>query len=159
MNPRPGRRPAKRRRILKIQVHRQTTAELPNQAIQRIADSVLQGEKAELSGVLSIVMVDDAAMRDLNLRFLKKDRPTDVIAFELGDGGVWGEVYVSAERTREQAADYGVPPAEELARCVIHGLLHLLGYDDVTLRERRAMKGKEEEYLGKAGEWLSPRSR
>jgi probable rRNA maturation factor len=118
--------------------------------------------------------VDDDAIRDLNLRFLKKDRPTDVIAFELGGrvattsgllsgtdpnsrtfgGEVWGEVYVSAERTREQAVDYGVPPKEELARCVIHGVLHLLGYDDNTVRERRAMKGKEEEYLGKAGELL-----
>jgi len=103
--------------------------------------------------------VDDAAIRDLNLRFLKKDRPTDVIAFGLGDGDVWGEVYVSAERTAEQAGDYGVPPKEELARCVIHGVLHLLGYDDGTVRERRVMKGKEEEYLGKVGELLRSRKR
>jgi probable rRNA maturation factor len=82
-----------------------------------------------------------------------------VIAFGLGDGDVWGEVYVSAERTREQAADYGVPPKEELARCVIHGVLHLLGYDDGTVRERRAMKGKEEEYLGKMRGVLRSRKR
>ena len=118
--------------------------------------------------------MSDAVIRDINVRFLKKDRPTDVIAFELGDraaatsgplsgtdlylrtfgGDVWGEVYVSAERTAEQAAEYGVPPAEETARCVIHGVLHLLGYGDGTVRERRAMKAKEEEYLEKARKFL-----
>jgi probable rRNA maturation factor len=135
----------------------------------------MRGEKAKASaGVLSIVLVNNAVIRDINVRFLKKDRPTDVIAFELGDrvattsgplsgidpnlrtfgGDVWGEVYVSADRTAEQAVEYGVPPAEELARCVIHGVLHLLGYDDGAVRERRSMKAKEEEYLRKTRKLL-----
>ena len=95
------------------------------------------------------MLVSDAVIRGINARFLKRNRPTDVIAFELGEGDTWGEVYVSVERTAEQAADYGVTAAEELARCVIHGVLHLLGYDDGTVRDRRAMKAKEEVYLGK----------
>jgi probable rRNA maturation factor len=130
---------------------------------------VLRGEKAKPAGALSIVLVNDAAIQDINVRFLRRNRPTDVIAFELGGraatsvaplsgtdpdsgtfgGDMWGEVYVSTERTSEQALDYGVPPKEELARCVIHGVLHLLGYDDGTARERAAMRAKEEEYLGK----------
>jgi probable rRNA maturation factor len=56
-------------------------------------------------------------------------------------------VYVSVERTDEQAAEYGVPRKQELARCVIHGVLHLLGHDDGTKREREAMRLKEEKYL------------
>jgi probable rRNA maturation factor len=99
--------------------------------------------------------VDDAAIQYLNFRFLKKDCPTDVISFPIGEEvGLWGEVYVSVDRTREQAKDYGVPPSEELARCVIHGVLHLLGYDDGTARKREEMRGKEEEYLGKVRDWL-----
>ena len=87
-------------------------------------------------------------IQDLNVRFLKRNRPTDVIAFPLGeDGDVWGEVVVSVERTTEQARAYGATPGEELARCVIHGVLHLLGYDDGTVRERKRMKEKEEAYL------------
>jgi probable rRNA maturation factor len=150
----PRLRPPKRRRIFNIRIHRQTRAELPSKVIQRIAYKVLRGEKANVSGALSIVLVDNDAISDLNRRFLKKNRPTDVIAFGFGDEEVWGEVYVGAERTREQAGDYGVPPKDELARCVIHGVLHLLGYGDGTVRERRVMKGKEEEYLGKTREFF-----
>jgi len=159
---------------MNIRVHSQTPSALPKKKIERIAKAVLRGEKAGVTGAVSVVVVNDAVIRDLNARFLKKDRPTDVIAFELGDRvattsgplsgtdpnlrtfgrDVWGEVYVSAERTAEQAAEYGATRAEELARCVIHGVLHLLGYDDRTIRKRRAMKAKEEEYLGKVRRFL-----
>jgi probable rRNA maturation factor len=138
---------------LSIQIHRQIRSELSDSAVRRIAKTVLHGEKWQGRGTLSIVLVDDAAIRDLNSRFLKKNRPTDVMAFPLGDEGeVWGEVYVSVDRTRGQAKDYGVTPVEELARCVIHGVLHLLGYDDVTVRQRSEMRRKEDLYLREVGE-------
>jgi probable rRNA maturation factor len=154
---------------MKIQVHSRTRSVLTNKTVGLIARAVLRGEKAKPAGELSVVLVSDAVIRGINARFLKRSRPTDVIAFELGGraaatsaplsgtdidprafgGDMWGEVYVSTERTAEQALDYGVPPKEELARCVIHGVLHLLGYDDGTVRDRREMTAKEEEYLGK----------
>jgi probable rRNA maturation factor len=159
---------------MKIQVHSRTRSVLTNKTVGLIARAVLRGEKAKPAGELSVVLVNDAVIRGINARFLKRNRPTDVIAFELGGrvatsfallsgtdpnsrtfgGDMWGEVYVSTERTSEQAVDYGVPPKEELARCVIHGVLHLLGYDDGTAFGRREMKAKEEEYLGKAGKLL-----
>jgi probable rRNA maturation factor len=142
---------------LTVRVSRQARSELPDITVRHIAERVLAGEKRRGGGILSIVLVDDTAIRDLNFRFLRKDRPTDVIAFPLGDvKGIWGEVYVSMDRTRQHAKDFGVPPEEELARCVIHGVLHLLGYDDGTVREREEMRGKEEEYLGRVGRLLRP---
>jgi probable rRNA maturation factor len=137
---------------LTVRIHRKAPSALPDKTVRRIAEAVLAGEGSGGKGIakleLSIVLADDAFIRGLNARFLKKDRPTDVIAFPLGeDGGPWGEVYVSVERTAEQAEEYGVPPREELARCVIHGVLHLLGYDDGTKREREGMRRKEDEYL------------
>lgn len=137
---------------MKVRIHREAPSPLPDRTVRRIAESVLAeetaGQKKQPAGELSVVLTDNAFIRGLNGRFLGKDRPTDVIAFSLGEeGGVWGEVYVSVERTREQAEEYGVLPEQELARCVIHGVLHLLGYDDGTERDRVRMRRKEEEYL------------
>lgn len=148
-----------------IRIHRKAPSPLPDRTVRRIAAAVWEGErrpaggrppkktgKASAGAELSIVLCDDAFIRELNVRFLRKDRPTDVIAFALGeDGGAWGEVYVSVDRTAEQAAEYKVTPEQELARCVIHGILHLSGYDDATKREREGMRRKEDEYLKKLG--------
>ncbi len=141
---------------MKVRIHRETRSPLPDRTVRRIAESVLAdetaGRKKRPEGELSVVLTDNAFIRGLNSRFLGKDRPTDVIAFPLGEeGGVWGEVYVSVDRTGEQAVEYGVSPEQELARCVIHGVLHLLGYDDGMKRDRDKMRRKEEEYLKKTG--------
>ncbi|MDM7926970.1 MAG: rRNA maturation RNase YbeY [bacterium] len=141
---------------MRVRIHREAPSPLPDRTVRRIAESVLADETAgrekRPEGELSVVLTDNDFIRGLNGRFLGRNRPTDVIAFPLGEeGGVWGEVYVSVERTGEQAAEYGVPPEQELARCVIHGVLHLLGYDDGIERDRVKMRRKEEEYLKKMG--------
>ncbi len=88
-------------------------------------------------------------IRDLNCRFLKRDWATDVIAFPFGEQekGPWGEIYISEEQTRDQAVKYGVSFEEELARLIIHGILHLLGYQDKNADLRKKMKIKENHYL------------
>jgi probable rRNA maturation factor len=69
-------------------------------------------------------------MRELNRRYLGKDRPTDVIAFTLGEGGdLVGDVYLGVGQARRQADELGIPLGEELARLAIHGTLHVLGHD------------------------------
>ena len=120
--------------------------------IRRIGEIVLMREKCEAEGSLSIIIVNDDKIRDLNSRFLKRTRPTDVMAFPLGDDGegVWGEVYVSEDRAAEQASMYNVSFKEELARLVIHGILHLLGYDDQRASQRKKMGEREEHYLRQA---------
>lgn len=78
--------------------------------------------------VVNVVFVSDRAMRRLNRRFRHRDRPTDVLSFEMPPpADVRGEVYVSRDRARIQACRFKVRRAEELRRLVLHGLLHLAG--------------------------------
>ena len=89
------------------------------------------------SGEISVALVMDGEMRDLNRRFLEHDYPTDVLAFPLGEAE--GEIVVSAERALTVAAEYGADPLSELMLYVVHGLLHLMGYDDHDPDEARRM--------------------
>lgn len=79
---------------------------------------------------ISLTLLDDAAIGELNARWLEREGPTDVIAFALGDGpDLVGDVYLGVEQARRQAEEHGVPLEEELARLAIHGTLHVLGHD------------------------------
>ena len=94
---------------------------------------------------LSIALVDDAAIAAINQQFLHHAGPTDVISFNLGDG--LGEIVVSAERAVIVARQLRRPPAAELALYLVHGLLHIAGYDDHTPAQRRAMRTAERRVL------------
>ena len=112
-----------------------------------MAEITLRNEGVLPGGILNIVVMDDRAIRTLNRRFLHKDRPTDVIAFPLDDDEVWGEVYVSLDRAVEQASAYRVSRNEELARLIVHGILHLTGWNDARDSDRKAMSAREDEIL------------
>jgi probable rRNA maturation factor len=84
----------------------------------------------------------------MNRKFLHHDYVTDVLSFPLGAReALEGEVYVNLDRARQQAVEYGVTFTSETGRLVIHGVLHLLGYDDTTSGPRRRMKKKEDRYV------------
>ncbi len=100
---------------------------------------------------VSLVVLDDTAIRRLNRRFLGHACATDVIAFNLqpgvrpaGPGAPWGEVYVSATTACREAKVRGIAPDEELLRYAIHGMLHLFGYDDHRPADRRRMWSRQE---------------
>ncbi len=140
----------RKQRLLIVQVHRMIRFDLPDKSIREIVRTVFQGEGREEKGILSIVFADDATLQDLNARFLGKERPTDVMAFPLNDKeNFWGEIYISVERAKANSIDYRVPFLQELARYVIHGVLHLLGYGDKTKQEKKRMWEKEDTYLKK----------
>ena len=82
-------------------------------------------------GEISLTLLDDDSIRELNRTYLGEDAPTDVISFALheGDEAVLGDVYVGYERAAIQAVEAGISVEEELARLSIHGTLHVLGYD------------------------------
>ena len=89
-------------------------------------------------GKISLTLLDDDSIRDLNRTYLGQDAPTDVISFALheGDEAVLGDVYVGYEQAAIQAAEAGVSVKEELARLSIHGTLHVLGYDHPNTEAR-----------------------
>ncbi len=100
-----------------------------------------------------LTFVDDRLIRHLNARYLRHRRPTDVLAFPLegpGPSGLWGEIVISAETARRQAVRLRIPVGLELDLLVVHGLLHLAGYDDGQPREARLMHEREREILERA---------
>jgi rRNA maturation RNase YbeY len=103
------------------------------------------------SSVVNFIFVNDRQIHALNRRFLHRDRPTNVISFNCdeprlqGEPRLLGEVYISRDRAREQAREYGVSYASELRRLVLHGLLHLLG---LTHRQMEPLYRK---YLQRGG--------
>jgi rRNA maturation RNase YbeY len=83
-------------------------------------------------------------MRRINRKYLRHASDTDVLTFPLEeDSGIEGEIYVNLDRARRQADEEGVPLGEEVARLVIHGALHLIGYDDRKKKLAAIMKKEE----------------
>lgn len=122
--------------------------------IKRFARTVLRGEGVPARGqsaAVTIVFTDDAGIRALNARFRDRDRATDVLAFPLhenDEAGVYlGDVVISLQRAQEQAPRFGNDPEAELARLLVHGLLHLLGYDHHRPADGRRMKVAERRAL------------
>ena len=120
---------------------------LADAAVRRAVEAVLAGERAEAE--VSVTFLGREAMRRLNARYKGQDRPTDVIAFPLAapDGRVVGDVYVCPWVARREAAAREVPPRQELIRLVVHGTLHVLGWDDTNDDDRTAMLTRQRELM------------
>ena len=121
----------------------------------RLADAarqVLLGEGVA-SATISLAVVDDARIHELNKRFLNHDCPTDVLSFvlEQSESHLEGEVIVSAETAVAAAGRFGWSPADELLLYVIHGCLHLAGFDDQTEARQAEMRKREKHYLATLG--------
>ncbi|MFM8438780.1 MAG: rRNA maturation RNase YbeY [Candidatus Kapaibacterium sp.] len=99
------------------------------------------------AATVSVVLVNDRRIRSINARFLQHDYATDVITFPLDERMVDGEIYISVDTAARQAKEYGVNLTQELLRLVIHGVLHLLGFDDATPEERAEMHEQENAVL------------
>ncbi len=110
--------------------------DVPAALLERAVRAALAAEGSDTAEV-SLTLLGDGAIRELNRGYLGKDRPTDVISFSLGeDGEPLGDVYVGVPQARRQARENGVSAHEELVRLAIHGTLHVLGYDHPDGPER-----------------------
>ncbi len=101
-------------------------------------------------GEFSVTFVDASTIANLNESHLRRQGPTDVIAFQLGEPDrPLGDVYICPEVARESAVEYDVEPRSELLRLVVHGMLHVLGYDhpEGTDRADSEMFRRQEEIL------------
>lgn len=97
---------------------------------------------------INYVFCDDDYLHKLNMEFLNHDTLTDIISFDYSVGKtIQGDIFISVERVKENAADYKVSFEEELWRVIIHGVLHYCGYKDKTDKDAQVMRDKENFYL------------
>jgi len=133
-------------------INRQRLLKLNSNEIKSLARYVLENEKISNDVGINLMFVRNNVIRKYNKDFLNKDHPTDVISFEgnISDGSA-GDIIISAEKAVEYAAQNNIDVDEELARYIIHGILHCLGYEDIIDKERRVMFKRQEELLR---EWI-----
>lgn len=99
-------------------------------------------------GDISIIFCSDNYILDINQRYLSHDYFTDIITFDYCEGDrLSGDLFISVDSVRENAAEYGTEFSEELNRVIVHGILHLIGYDDHTEEDIAVMRSKENYYL------------
>ena len=99
-------------------------------------------------GQISIIFCSDNYILDIKQRFLQHDYFTDIITFDYCEGDrLSGDLFISVDSVRENAIEYGSSFNDELNRVMVHGILHLIGYDDHTDEDIRQMRSKENYYL------------
>ena len=109
--------------------------------------TVIQLENKVL-GVINVIVVSDEELLDINKKFLKQDYFTDVITFNYNEKDVVsGDIYISLDRINENAKKLKDTPETEFHRVIVHGVLHLLGYDDKTSKQKVQIRSKEDVYL------------
>ncbi len=138
--------------MILIQVSADPNLEQPvPEQVEKILSGVLQSEGFKTAEV-TVVFGDDTLLNRLKRTYFHVDQLTDVIAFRLNEDretGLEGEIYISLPRARENAEIFQEPYPREVARLIIHGGLHLSGYDDQTDSDRERMRTREDYYLGK----------
>lgn len=116
--------------------------------VRKVVSAALKNEKTGMDR-LGVRITDDRAIRRINKKFLKHDWATDVISFGFDTPGFLGDVVVSAQTARRLARELRIPLAQELSRYLVHGILHLLGYDDKAPVARKKMHRRQEAILKK----------
>ena len=116
---------------------------LTNRWLKFVAES-----ETKRLGDVYVIFCSDNYILDVNIKYLQHDYYTDIITFDYCEGNrLSGDLFISVDSVRENAAFYGVEFADELNRVIVHGLLHLIGYDDHTEEDIAVMRAKENYYL------------
>jgi len=114
---------------------------------RRAAQAAVAAARTEARGEIAVVLADDRTLRRLNRDYRGKDRPTNVLSFPIAGGGTLGDVVLARETLLAEAAAQGKRPADHLAHLVVHGVLHLLGYDHQRAGQARRMEALEVKVL------------
>jgi probable rRNA maturation factor len=114
-------------------------------ALENAARVTLAHAAPSVCGDVTVLLTTDRVIRKLNREYRGKDQPTDVLSFDIGDGldegEPFGDVVISVETAQRQAREYQAPLHTELVRLLVHGMLHLCGYDHLERREAARMHG------------------
>jgi len=136
----------------------QTCVDINEERLHQSAEHLLREEQIR-EAEISIVLLDNAEIHELNRQYLQHDYPTDVLSFlleseelpadESSEAGtrIEGEVIISTEMAREMAEDFEWSAEDETLLYLIHGLLHMTGYDDLTPEDQQIMRQREREIL------------
>ncbi len=126
-----------------------------HQPQERLALQVFKGERKK--GLVDIILIDTVKLRELNRRFRRENQTTDVLSFPFGAGGqpdssgYWGEIYINLDLLGTESKREKIALRDTLALRVVHGLLHLFGYDHHSEEDLPLMLRKEKRYLSAAG--------
>ena len=114
---------------------------------KKVIGKIIEKEN-KILGDLNFIITDDIYLKEINLEFLEHDYYTDVITFNYNEGNVInGEIYISLDRVRSNALNYNVSFNMEMKRVLIHGILHLLGFNDKKEEEKRQMRKTEDFWI------------
>ena len=124
------------------------TADLDDDWLNSTCKNILN-DKDQNTATISIILTNDKKLLELKNQYFKQDLLTDVITFNLEEDGdpIDGEIYISLNRVSENAREFKQDTDRELKRVIIHGCLHLLGYDDQTPEGKKTMTRMEDHYL------------
>ncbi len=138
--------------------------EAAQQLVENILQFAAQKENIDEGTELSVTFVDNSRIQEINKEYRNKDAATDVISFAMEEMGedemeivgadiprMLGDIIISIERTKEQAAEYGHSFDRELGFLALHGFLHLLGFDHMTESDEKVMFTKQKEILDEYG--------
>ncbi|MBP5679387.1 MAG: rRNA maturation RNase YbeY [Bacilli bacterium] len=140
----------------KIEIFVQVKEEIQElETVEKVLYSAMEKEQLKNTS-FNVIIVDNDYIHELNKTYRNIDRETDVITFALededtivvpGDERILGDIYISIDKAKEQAKEYGHSLLRELSFLAVHGFYHLLGYDHATEEEEKVMFTKQEEVL------------
>ena len=138
-------------------IHSETEFDFPEDLLERAAQAALEHESQSLDSELSIILTNDARLHELNLNYLGINAPTDVLSFPASEtdpetgARYLGDILISIPRAQTQAEAAGHPLEAEVQLLVVHGVLHLLGYDHAEPEEKAHMWKVQAEVLETLG--------
>ena len=143
-----------------IMIFNQTNEDIPElDLVKKVLEFGMKKEKLNNTS-FNVIIVDNNYIHELNKKYRDIDRETDVITFALededsvklpGDMRILGDIYISIDKARSQAIEYGHSFEREICFLAVHGFYHLLGYDHMNEEEEKVMFGKQEEVLSEYG--------
>ena len=144
--------------VMSIGIFNKTEEKIDKSFVRKVVKHTLKKMEAEKSEV-NIIFVGLEEIHEINKTYRNVDRPTDIISFALEDTEdvtvyeerVLGDIYICLDKVHEQAKEYGHTEIREMAFLIVHGLLHLLGYDHMIKEEEKIMFGLQEEILNEMG--------